>query len=363
MRKKMIALTAVLFLALIFTPRCFAVGEQIARETRAFELDRALPDGTRENLEQSEISADNVNTDGIGDYIVSCIKSAGQKPMECGAKMIGLMLLSVLVLGVGESIKDRKIADVLGMVCGCACMLCLFEPLCRLAQSASEAVGAASTFSLAFTPVYGALLILAGKPATAAVFGGRAAAAGAFFTFLTKSVVVPACSVLLGFSVLSCAGIGVGGDKVAQSISKAVKWLMGICAVLFAGIISLNSAVAAGTDSLALRTAKFVISGSVPVIGSALGDAVSAVSGSVSAIKSGVGAFGIIAFAYIFIPVISQNIMWSAVIGFCSFAAEMLGLDNLKKTFSAAGAVSGMLLACELFSLTVIVISAGAVLS
>ena len=336
------------------------VVQSIYEQSGADSLGEALEHKTQQRLKEDNISvysADGVSFESIMKTLVSSAKSQSAEPFGCAIKLIGIMLLTVMIQGFSDGIGERTSDRVLNTVAGCASSVCLFMPLCQLANRASDTVSAAGNFSFVFTPVYAAILASSGRPVTATAFSAWSVAAGAFFSYILKAFVLPLCMMLLGFAVISACGSGFGLDAAAQSVAKGVKWVLGICSVIFVGVISLRGVVSANADSLAFKTTKFIISGAVPIIGSALGDAALAVQSGLATVKGGVGAFGIIAFAYIFIPVITETILWSAVIAFCSFMANLLGAKQIEKTFTSAGAVTGMLFASELFSLSVIIVS------
>lgn len=369
--KKLACLAAVLLMALccVFSAGAQENGESITealyKQSGIYETKQALPEETQRLLKQSGISEmvpENTDTNMIFKTLASVAQGSMDEPIRCAVRMLGIIILTVLVQGIGEGLKNRLSDGTVNMVAGCAAAICLFEPLCSLAERASDAVGAASTFSLTFAPAYASILAASGQPATAAAFSTWTLAAGTLFSGLLKVVVVPACGILLGISVISACTSGFGLENAAQSVSKGIKWLLGIFAVIFTGVMSLKSVVASGSDGIGIKTAKFVISGFVPVIGSALGEAAQTVQSSLVAIKGGVGAFGIIAFAYIFIPVVTENIIWSGVMAICGFVSSLLGAKQMEKAFTAAGSVLGMLLAAELFSLAVITVSSASTL-
>ena len=87
-------------------------------------------------------------------------------------------------------------------------------------------------------------------------------------------------------------------DKVSISrvpnILKSVSlWSMGVILTLFIGILSLEGTVASTVDGVTVKTAKFLFSGSVPVVGKLLGDSVDVILGSTLIIKDAVGFVGV----------------------------------------------------------------------
>ena len=71
---------------------------------------------------------------------------------------------------------------------------------------------------------------------------------------------------------------------------------------IFIGLFSLQTSIAASTDNIGIKAAKFVSSSFIPIIGGALGDALASVVGGLNLIKSAVGGFGILVCLATFVP-------------------------------------------------------------
>ena len=74
------------------------------------------------------------------------------------------------------------------------------------------------------------------------------------------------------------------------------KWALTTLVTLFAAILSVQTAVNAQVDAATGKAAKLALSAGLPIVGGALGDAVTAIQNSVRIVKSGAGAFGMLAF-------------------------------------------------------------------
>ena len=81
----------------------------------------------------------------------------------------------------------------------------------------------------------------------------------------------------------------------------------------FTGVLSVQTAVNAQVDAAAGKAAKLALTTGVPIVGGALGDAVTAIQNSVHIVKSGVGAFGILAALCLFAPAMIQCALWCGV--------------------------------------------------
>ena len=113
------------------------------------------------------------------------------------------------------------------------------------------------------------------------------------------------------------------------------------------------------------RAVKFSLGAFVPVVGSALGEALNSVRGCLTLLKSTLGAFGILSTALIVLPPLLECVLWLISLNFCVMAAETFSLDTVASLFKTAQGVLktliGVLAACSMFMIiaTAIVTVAG----
>ena len=220
-----------------------------------------------------------------------------------------------------------------------------------------NALTASEHFTVAFTPIYAAIVSVSGAPVSAASFSAVTSVICSVVSVMICTVILPVSRMLLGFSVISSCSSNSGISGAADMVQKYVKWILNICSVIFMGVLTLKGVVASSSDTVASRTARFVVSNFVPVVGGALSDATTVVYGSLKVLKSTVGAFGIVAFGYIFLPVIIELLVWMAVVEFCAFCSKLMGVKSAEGMFSSIASVMGILMSATVFSLFALVIS------
>ena len=112
---------------------------------------------------------------------------------------------------------------------------------------------------------------------------------------------------------------------------------------LFSGFVTLKCTLAGKADGAAAKTAKFVISGSIPIVGGAVSDAYSSVRGSFDVIVSTAGIAGTLAVVLIMLPPVIEIIIFRAVIWIGTSAAELFSAAPLAKLLK--GLDSGLAIA------------------
>jgi stage III sporulation protein AE len=102
---------------------------------------------------------------------------------------------------------------------------------------------------------------------------------------------------------------------------------------LFTGFLTLKSSIGNAADGFASKTAKFMISGFVPVVGGAISDAYSTVKSSMSIIRCTTGTAGAIAIVIIMIPPVLELMAYRLVFMIGSAAAEMMSVTPIVRLF------------------------------
>ena len=171
-----------------------------------------------------------------------------------------------------------------------------------------------------------------------------------------------------------------GGDTsepVSQATLRIVKVFWGLDSALaykrhFPAINWLNSYSLylddmekwfnAQVDAASGKAVKFLASSAVPIVGGAFGDAVAAIQNSVEIVKSGVGAFGILAALCIFVPTMLQGALWMGVCLLGQVAAGLFDTPRLGSLFGACAWVAKMVLAVLVSVCAVAVVCAALVL-
>lgn len=134
-------------------------------------------------------------------------------------------------------------------------------------------------------------------------------------------------------------------DHLISSLYGFAKWLLVLSVTLFSGLLSVQTMLGAQVDAASSKAVKLLASSAIPIVGGAFGDAVAAIQNSVQIVKSGAGAFGILAALCIFAPTFLQAALWLGVCLVCQAAAGLFDASRLAALFGACGSVARMLLA------------------
>lgn len=241
---------------------------------------------------------------------------------------------------------------------GTLCVCTLFiQPIVSCISDAADVLKAASTFLLACVPVLSGIMVAAGQSASAGVYHMLVTAAGNVVSSFASFVLVPLMNIFLALSIVSSISPGINLNGFCSALNKVIKWIMGLGMTLFTGLVTMHSVVASSADTTGIRTAKFVVGSFVPVVGSALGEALNTVSSCIKTLKAGVGAFGLLAGLFLFLPVLAECVLWILTLILCSGVSQIFNLDEITGLLKASADVVSTLAAILLCCMTVLIIT------
>jgi stage III sporulation protein AE len=333
------------------------------KQSGADRLQEKLPDDTQKILRQLGIegsdwsSITSVTPQNYFQKILSVFTGKAKNPLRVLASVVSVILLCALLDGLKLSFGEKPLGGVIGMVGTlCICVL-VVQPIVACISDAADVLKAACDFLLACVPVLVAVMAAAGQSVSAGSYHLLMIAAGNVISIFSTTVLVPMMNLFLALSIVSSVSPGINLNGLCNVLNKAVKWVMGLGMTLFTGLVTMHSLVAASQDSTAARAAKFVVGSFVPVVGNALGEALNTVTSCVKMLKSGVGAFGLLAGLLIFLPVIAECILWMLTLLLCSGISQVFELDGITGLLKASSDVVSTMLAILFCCMTVLIIS------
>ncbi len=355
--KRFVLLISFLLCFCAFAPGCRAaelsdIFSGQLEQSGADELRRHLPEETREYLEEAQIEiapGQTPSLGGVGEAVAGMAAEAGSDALSTLAVMLGIVILAA----VAECIADmagKTMGKSVSVITASAVCLAAASPAAQLISEAGSAIEVCCGFDAVFIPVYSAICAAAGKAATAAQYSAVMLAVLEGAALLINQIALPALRVILAISLTSSLSPTLPLSGIIALFEKNLKWLLGFVSVTVVAVMGLGTAVTSAMDELTAKTARFVVSSAVPVLGGAMGDALSSVTGCVALLRTSVGGFGLAAMAFILLPPLIKAAVWSVCMGLCAFAADMLGVKSVKTAADCIGRVLSVVIALIVFT-------------
>ena len=328
-------------------------------EYRASGADRLydeLPGYAADALEESGVDAGdlssvtNINPSGVMQSILQMTADEMDSPLSALGVVIALLLFAS-VCRSGEGALEGAVSAPLSTIITLSVMLTIAAPVISLIESAGEAVDSACRFTVSFGAVFAGILLANGQTVSAAGFSAFLSGATSVSSVCVNETVLPFMRIVLALTCVSSLSENINTDAIIRFFEKYAKWILSFLAVVITAALGISGLLSSSADGVASRTAKFIISGSVPVIGGAMSEAYLSIKAGMAMVRHSAGAFGIIGTAYIFLPVIIRTALWNFVAGLGAAVCEILNLSREQKLFRSVSAMLSTLLGVVVFSM------------
>lgn len=303
------------------------------------ELESALPDDAREILDSEGITPETPVTFSFSEALgklLELIRSKASRPVRMLCGLCGVVLFCALSESVAAEGSLKTVLSAVGALCGAGIAS---SAMYELLQSSLTAISAAANFMVVFIPVLTGITAAMGHTLTAAAVNSTILAATQLISQLAANFLAPLSGVILGVSTAGAVHPQLKLEKISELVKKLVIWGLTLLMTVFTGVLSLQTAVSATSDNAAIKTAKFMVSQGVPIIGGAVSDAVNTLHGGLAVLKSSVGTYGIIAAAVLILPVLAELICYKLAAVLSQALAEMFDLKELAGLLKSCDAV------------------------
>lgn len=241
--------------------------------------------------------------DAFGERLTSLLQQADhQHIFLSAARSLTKMLLVAVLIGAlngfhalagGMEIPVTAIAGALAMTG------ILFQDLRGMLALCTQTLEQTALFSTALLPVMAGAITLSGAPGAASATQTVTLFALNLLIRFVNAVLVPAVCAYIALITINAA---LDGDLLG-GLAGFVKWLatgsLKLMLTLFIAYLSISGAVGGSVDAMTLKTAKFAVSGSVPVVGGIISDAAESMLAGMSTVKNTIGLFGMLGVAAI----------------------------------------------------------------
>ena len=244
----------------------------------------------------------NITPQMVFEYMLENFKSSLSKPFKMLVTILIVTVLSTFSEGICDISKKSGMTRVYNMLCVIACIGAIIYYIKDNLYKATQTIEDSGVFMMSYIPVFSGIVATGGGVTTATAYQLIVVFAAEMFVTLSSEIIMPLLSLCLSAGIVEAINPSVSLSGIIKGISKAVKIIMGLSLTIFSGLITVQSLVGTATDSVSLRTGKFVVSNLVPVVGNAVSDAYSTVKGSIGILRNATGTFGVIAVFLIVIP-------------------------------------------------------------
>lgn len=346
MKKFGISIIIIILLLIITVPiQVYAVDEQSVKSEYTQQLDDILADF------ELETSSDDIESLSFGSFVRAVAEKVSvseASPFKLLGTILLVMVLAAMLKSVG-SVNFNGSGSIYGLVSVLSSVTVISPQLFSAFSQSAEAVNISGGFISVFIPVFSGAAAASGHITSAAVYDISVLAASELIVQLVSGFLMPVLSAAAMLSVTGSVFTANDMSGIVQLMKKVITWTITITMTVFIGFVTLKCSLAGKTDGAATKAVRFVISGSVPVVGGAVSDAYAAVRSSFDLIRGTVGTVGCIVVLLIILPPVIQIVLFRFVMWIGVAAAELFGAEHMKKllsSFDSALAIAQSVLVC-----------------
>lgn len=142
-------------------------------------------------------------------------------------------------------------------------------------------------------PILLTLMAASGGAVSANVFRPAVAFMSGGITQLFSAIVLPGSVAVIILAFVGNLSEDVRTERLGELFKSFNKWIIGLSLGLFSLFLTVQGITSAQYDGLSLRAAKYVLSGSVPIVGGFLSGGLDLVVAGSAIIKNAVGSFSV----------------------------------------------------------------------
>ena len=320
----------------------------IAPSASAAEAETVLRDAIPESAEEllSGVDLSGNPFDGIARIARNALDAAGGEGV---AGTLRQMLMAALLCGAAAAVAESVTSPLLRRVTETAGGLCVFLLAAGksggLLSGAERAIRELTSFSEVFTAVFAAASSAAGAPTAASAQSSATVFLSALLSELAGRLLLPLCGVI---ALLALAGKCMGQEGLCQLsalLRGAVVTALRTLLVLYSAFLTISGALGAATDGLLRRGLKTGVSGAVPIVGGALGEACDAILAGAAAVRNTVGVTGLLILLSIACLPLLRIALWYAALRAGAALCAVLSPGGASAAAEISAAALGLLFA------------------
>ena len=284
---------AVLVLVVLVIPAAAAVDNGGAEEET---LRGAVPGDARSYLDGIDAGA----ADELAGSFAKLLENTAQDSRSALKSAVNSLLRVAIIVvltaaGRGFSAAAGGAADAwIDMAGALGCAAVLLRDFTGVLALCRETLSEISVFSGTLQPVLATVLAAGGNAATATTLQVATMVVFDLVIRLISTLLVPAACAYLAVSVVDAAA----GSGMLRGLADGIKGLtagaLKLILTLFTAYLTIAGGVSGSVDRVALKTAKFAVSGAVPVVGGVISDATETVLSGAALLRGSVGVFGML---------------------------------------------------------------------
>ena len=209
-------------------------------------------------------------------------------------QIVLIALLMGLLHNLKSSFSKEGVSQIAFYVCYILIITLLISGFTNIYNIAKDSILEISKFMNVLVPTIVGLIVASGGVTVSTMIYPLLTFATQFISGFIANFLLPVSMICFALSIVSNISNKVSVSRIVKFLESASMWVLGIILTVFVGALSLEGTIASTVDGVTVKTAKFLFSGSIPVVGKLLGDSVDTILGSTLIMKDAIGFTGVV---------------------------------------------------------------------
>lgn len=243
--------------------------------------------------------------DSLLTAVFSLVWEEGRAMLPALAVILAVSVLCGILNSAKTGFMQSTMSDIINFAAYLAVGAVLLAVLTTVLQTGFEAITSMQRQMQIVCPILLTLMAASGGAVSAGVFRPAVAFLSSGICELFTAVILPTTVAVIVLTFAGNLSPDVRCEKLGAFFKSVNKWLIGLTLGLFTLFLTVQGITSAQYDGISLRTVKYLVSGSVPIVGGFLSGGVDLVLAGSSLIKNALGSFAVfLLFATILRPVL-----------------------------------------------------------
>lgn len=263
-------------------------------------------------------------------YIWDTFKEKLTKPLQILASLLAIMLISVIVNSMEDSLSNKSISGMFGVISVMISVGIISSSVSSCIDTASEALTSGSRFMIGYVPVFAGITASSGSVTSATAYNLLVILVSQGTSQLYADIIIPILSLCMAIGIIEAINPDFHLSGITEGVKKGITLVIGFVMVVFIGLMSLQSIIGASADTLGVKAAKYMVSNWIPFIGGAIADTYTTVKHSLGLLRGGTGFLGIAVVFVMVVPPLIEIIAMRMIFSIADIISDLFNVPQMK---------------------------------
>ena len=265
------------------------------------------------------------------------------------ATIVAISILGGMVGNLTPKVNGKSIQNVVHFIIYGVIVILLSTIILKMVNLTTTTLNSIKWQIDAVFPILLTTLTALGGTTSVGAYQPAVAMFSGLIIEIFTSFILPLFLISIVLNLVSNLSSNVKLDKLNSFIGSLSKWTIGVIFTLFTGFMTIQGLSAGAVDGLSIKTAKFTIKNSLPVVGGYLSDGLYLILASTNLIKNAVGGAGLLLLLATVLSPLIEIILFMLALKLMAGIIEPLGdgkIANFVSSLSKSMTMLIVMIAC-----------------